>query len=246
MKRLIFLLFLCGCHTVQYSEQPGWCFIRFHDRQSFFNYMAAHEKYATNGGNINSMQLLGCAYYQKGDLASAEKWLKEAHTQGDEGAATALTAIYLKEEQPDLASTWKGHITTETDRVRWLYVIGHLERYRQTNATFALNLAHQALANKIHYEGSTEMTTQLLNFIKDLVKAENECNNTNSECSLVTFNEKKNYMHIFSRGALAEMIPSVPISWNYEPNEIGVLPEENTISPTLSLAPFSFFKTTGH
>ena len=228
MKKWLICIFFLGCHNIQlHSEQADWCFIDFHSREAFYNYIESHKNYAQKQGHISSMKLLGCAYYQKGQLDLAEKWLSQAYTAGDEGVASALTAMYLKEGRLDLALNWKNKISLVTGRERWLYVLDSLERYKKTQDVYYLHLAHTALEKKIQFEGDTEMTTQLSANIESLIQYESNCNQ-NSQCSLVAFNEKKSYLNIFSKGALATLVPVIPKAWSYDPQSTGILPPEES------------------
>ena len=125
-------------------------FIEFQDTVTFHNYIANHEKYAEEG-NPSSMRLLGCAYYQQGNILLAEQWLTQAYEKGKAGSAAALTAIYLKEGDLGKAGVWSQNITLETDLVRWLRVIDSLERYRVFEDVNYLTQAQTALRHKLNY-----------------------------------------------------------------------------------------------
>ena len=205
----------------------------FENRDNFFEYLNTHEEHAINNRNVESMRLVGCAYYQKGDLDLAEQWLNEAYQNGHEGVPIDLIAIYLKEGDLERALTWKQENTLEpTARIRWLQVVEPIEHYRKSNQSMYLHQARAMLEQKIQYEGETPMTSQLLESIIDLINEESVCALRNSNCSIAYTNEKKAYVQIFSQGILSSMIPDVPKSWNYEEEEIGLLPdvpEEDTV-----------------
>ena len=220
MKRLVFLLFFtisCAENTELLSlESTRWCFIEFQDSVTFNNYIANHEKYAEEG-NPGSMSLLGCAYYQQGDLLLAEQWLTQAYEKGRAGSAAALTAIYLKEGDLEKAGVWIQSITLETDIARWLKVVDSLERYRVFEDVNYLIQAQADLRRKLNYEGETEMTVNWLSTITDLIQDEEKCKN--SECSEVDFKESKRNVSIFSKGILSELVPANPLRWNFETEE---------------------------
>lgn len=223
-KSLLLFVFFCSCtnNTVSLSSAtPGWCFYNFENRSTFDNYIVVHESSVKNSNNVNSMQLLGCAYYQKGDLLMAEKWLTNAYSAGDKGSSTALTAIYLKEGNLRRAATWGREIQVETDHVRWLRVVEEIKNYQKFDNVTYLKRAYDALNYKINYEGQTGMTVQLLNVINDLLEQEQVCRDlTSPDCSVFDFNERKNYIYILSEGVLAVMIPSVPLAWRYDPGDV--------------------------
>ena len=228
MKCLIFLFFIgCDRQIVNLSsESPEWCFHHFHTRSDFENYITLHEDYADSASSSHSMQLLGCAYYQKGDFLNAVKWLASSYQAGEKSSAAALSAIYLKEGSLDKAESWQKAITVETDQVRWLNVIEKIKKYQKFNDTTYLAEAYQALEYKINYEGSTDMTEGLLSVMSDLLDQEDDCQNkASSACSVSNFNERKSYLYILAEGALAVMVPFVPQSWKTAP-----LPEEETSS----------------
>ena len=220
MKRLVFLLLFsvsCAENTEYLSlEVADWCFIEFQDTVTFHNYIANHEKYAEEG-NPSSMRLLGCAYYQQGNILLAEQWLTQAYEQGKAGSAAALTAIYLKEGDLGKAGVWSQNITLETDLVRWLRVIDSLERYRVFEDVNYLTQAQTALKSKLNYEGETDMTVNWLGTITDLIQEEQKCQQF--ECSEVNFKESKQNVYIFSKGILSMLVPANPLKWNFESEE---------------------------
>ena len=229
MKCLIFLFFIgCDSQIVNLSsESPEWCFHHFNTRSDFENYITLHENYASDSSSSHSMQLLGCAYYQKGDFLNAVKWLTSSYQAGAKSSAAALTAIYLKEGSLDKSDSWQKAITVETDQVRWLSVIEKIKKYQKLNHTAYLAEAYQALEYKINYEGSTDMTEGLLTVMSDLLDQEKDCQNQASgSCSVSNFNERKNYLFILAEGALAVMVPFVPQSW-----KAALPPEEEISSP---------------
>lgn len=224
MKRLFCLLLLTACstYTRHYSsESLNWCFIDFQHPATFLNYIENHKEYAENG-NPNSMKLLGCAYYQKGDWLLAERWLHESFNKGELDASTALTAVYLKEGDLPQAAAWVQHIPLETDLVRWLKILIALERYQESEEINDLIQAQHALKNKINYEGETTMTLSLLESISQLIQEAEQC--TFSNCSVVNFQERKTHLSIISTGALSTLIPSTPLKWNMNPDETADAP----------------------
>lgn len=234
IKVFIFLFFL-GCGSAQLNSESfdEWCFKRFEHRDSFFEYLSINEEYAKNDKNVESMRLIGCAYYQKGDLDLAEQWLNEAYQNGHKGVPVDLTAIYLKEGDLDRALDWHRENALESDRIRWLNIIVPMEHYRHKDERMHLSRARSMLEYKIQYEGETPVTLRLMETIEDLINEENSCAKRNPDCSHADTNEKKASVHIFSRGALSSMIPDIPKSWNYEEGEVGLSPtmpnEEDTV-----------------
>ena len=220
MKRLVFLLLFtisCAENTELLSlEFTNWCFIQFQDAVTFNNYITNHEKYAEEG-DPSSMRLLGCAYYQQGNILLAEQWLTQAYEKGKAGSAAALTAIYLKEGDLEKAGVWSQNITLETDLVRWLKVVDSLERYRAFEDVNYLIQAQTALKRKLNYEGETEMTVNWLATITDLIQDEERCQKF--ECSEMSFRESKQNVSIFSKGILSMLIPANPLKWNFESEE---------------------------
>jgi len=229
MKRLIFALFFIGCsQTTQLnSENIEWCFIDFRDSVFFQEYIEAHKGYAERG-NPKSMKLLGCAYYQKGDLKEAQEWLIQSYELGEEDASVALSAIYLKEGDMNQSLFWGGQILDETPYVRWIHILRYLESYQLSERTSDLENALGALRNKINQEGETEMTLGLIDAIDSVIIEAEECRD--SDCVVINFEEKKRYLQVFSRGALSLLIPSNPLSWNYEPDELLDTSQEVTSS----------------
>ena len=220
MKRLVFLLFFaisCGQNTELLSlETAGWCFIEFQDSVTFNNYIAHHEKYAEEG-NPSSMRLLGCAYYQQGDLLLTEQWLTQAYEKGKARSASALTAIYLKEGDLEKAGRWIQNIVLETDIVRWLKVVDAIERYLAFEDVNYLIQAQTSLKRKLNYEGDTLMTLQWLMVITDLIQDEEKCQKF--ECSEADLVESKQNLSIFSKGILSMLVPANPLKWNFESEE---------------------------
>ena len=226
IKVSVFLFFLgCGSTNLESRSSTHWCFTKFEDRDNFFEYLNAHEENAENKGNVESMRLVGCAYYQKGDLNLAEQWLNEAYQNGHENVPVDLTAIYLKEGDLDRALNWKRENTLKpTERTRWLDVIAPIERYGKSNMRIYLNQARSMLERKIKHEGETPMTSQLMDIIDDLIKEENTCALKSSECWTAHTNEKKAYVRNIFQGMLLSMVPDIPKSWNYEEGEVGLEP----------------------
>ena len=88
------------------------------------------------------------------------------------------------------------------------------------------------LRQKIKYEGETPMTLEFMKTVEDLIEEENACALENSDCSYAHTSEKKVYVHILSQGILSSMVPDIPKSWNYEEEEMGLLPvvlKEDTV-----------------
>ena len=225
IKVFIFLFFL-GCGSAQLNSESfdDWCFTKFENRDNFFEYLSTHEEHANNDKNVESMRLVGCAYYQKGDLELAEQWLNEAYRNGHKGVPVDLTAIYLKEGDLERAMTWKRENALESDRIRWLNIIDPIERYVKSGQRMYLNQSRAMLKQQIQYEGETPMTLEFMDTIEDLIEKENACALNDSDCSYAYTNEKKFYVHILSQGMLSSMVPDIPKSWNYEEEEIGLLP----------------------
>ena len=224
------LIFSMGC-TNSYTtsllslDSPGWCFFSYDDSITFNDYMAFHEANVKSVNDINSMQLLGCAYYQKGDIALAEKWLVSAYEAGQEEAPTALTAIYLKEGDLQKASLWHKQIADETDHVRWLKVVEQIKKYKKYDKEVYLSQAYTALNYKINYEGPTSMTSQLLEIMNYIIEQSPYCTEPVSvDCRVSDFNEKKNYIYVLAEGVLSVMVPSVPLAWNFENGESAPVP----------------------
>ncbi len=232
IKVFIFSLFLgCGSSNLS-SQSSNWCFTKFENRENFFEYLNAHEEYANDEGNVESMRLTGCAYYQKGDLDLAEQWLSAAYENGHENVPIDLMAIYLKEGDLERALSWKQESTLKpTNRTRWLDIIAPVERYKKSSLRIYLNQARSMLERKIKHEGDTPMTSQLMEIIDDLIKAENTCALKSSECWTAHTGEKKAYVLNIFQGMLLSMVPDIPQSWNYEEGEVGLepaSPEEDT------------------
>jgi len=232
IKVFIFLFFL-GCNSVQLNSESfdDWCFPNFENRDKFFEYLNIHEEYARNENDVESMRLVGCAYYQKGNLDLAEQWLNEAYQHGHKGVPVDLTAIYLKEGDLERALAWKRENTLETDLIRWLNIIEPIERYEQSNQRMYLHEAGAMLKHKIQHEGETPMTLELMRVIEDLLEEEASCAVENSDCSYADRDEKKAYVYMLSQGILSSMVPDTPKSWNYEEEDLGLLPvvlEEDT------------------
>ena len=228
MKRLFCLLLLTACstHTQIYSSEGfDGCFIDFKNPITFTNYIETHEEYAENG-NSNSMKLLGCAYYQKGEWLLAEKWLYESFNRGNTDSATALTAMYLKEGDIVQAVTWSQQVPLETDLVRWLKVLIALETYKESDDLTDLIQAKTALQNKINYEGETAMTLSLLDSMEQLIDESRKC--SVSQCSITNVNDLKSHLTIVSTGALSTLIPSPPLKWNTDPEEAETTPLSHT------------------
>ena len=232
IKVFIFLFFLgCGSARLNSESFDKWCFTNFKNRDKFFEYLNTHEEYAKNN-DVESMRLVGCAYYQKGDLDLAEEWLNEAYQNGHKGVPVDLTAIYLRERDLERALTWKRENTLESNEIRWLNVIEPIERYKHSNQRMYLNEAGAMLKHKIRHEGETSMTLELMNIIEDLIEEENACALNSPDCSYARRDEKKDYAYIFSQGILLSMVPDTPKSWDYEEEELGLLPvvlEEDTV-----------------
>ncbi len=234
IKVFVFLFFLgCGSTNLTSKSSNNWCFTKFEDRDNFFEYLNAHEEHAKNEGDIESMRLVGCAYYQKGDLDLAEQWLNEAYQNGHGNIPIDLTAIYLKEGDLERALTWKRENALQpTDRTRWLDIIVPIERYGKSGLRIYLNQAQAMLERKIKHEGETPMTSQLMETIEDLIEEENNCVQS-SDCWTAHTDEKKAYVHNLFQGMLSSMVPNIPKSWNYEAGEVGLEPtasdEEDTV-----------------
>ena len=213
MKRLVFVLFFIGCsQTTQLnSENIEWCFIDFHNSDLFNEYIEAHRNYSRSN-NPKSMKLLGCAYYQKGFLEDAQEWLIRSYELGEEESLVALSAIFLKEGDIEQSAFWGNKITLETPYVRWVRILRHLESYQINGRVFELEAALTSLSEKIRIEGETEMTLGLLETINAVIQEDENCQN--SDCVIVDFEEKKDYLGVFSRGAIAMLVPSNPLSWN--------------------------------
>ena len=215
---LIFFITGCNSSTQISSTAPSSCFNQFPSKKIFDGYINFHQEHAES--NDNSMRLLGCALYQKGDLSSAEKWLKEAYDKGNKAIALDFIAIYLKEGQADLASMWeqeaKKKKVPETPVSRWLNVIEELERYESSNNKWHLQNAQQALANKMKYESPTPFIEQFSESLSKLLKLEEECQFERPECSSYYLKEQRSYMKVVSNGVLSTMIPSLPIHWKYD------------------------------
>ena len=221
--RLFLLLFLLGCGgTTQYlsSESADWCFVRFENQKAFLNYIEVHENHANDTDNVNSMLLLGCAYYQQGDLSNSEQWLQKAYSKGNTNAAASLTALYLKEQDLEKASIWNNQMTIANDRVRWLKVLYALEKYYASQNINYLSQSYEALQRTMNYEGETKMTVQLLRNIGDLLQIERDCKNPEINCVAYDLKEKRQYLHILSRGVLSVLVPRNPLSWNNEEEEV--------------------------
>lgn len=233
IKVFVFLLFL-SCSSAQLNSESfnNWCFTKFENKDNFFEYLNIHEEYAKNEANVESMRLAGCAYYQKGDLDLAEQWLHEAYEKGHEGVPVDLIAIYLKEGDLERALVWKDVNTLEpTNQMRWLDIIVPLEHYIRDNRRAYLNQAKIMLKLKMQYEGETPMTSRFMEIIENLIEDENTCA-LSADCPVAYASEKKAYVHIFSQGVLSNMVPDIPQSWNYEEEDIGLLPsvpEEDTV-----------------
>ena len=232
IKGWFFLIFMgCSFEHQLSSESTNWCFVKFLDRSKLLEYIEVHETQASQEGSVDSMRLLGCAYYQAGDIKSAEKWLKTAYKEGHSSVPIDLAAIYLKEGDLARASIWQRENTLEdTARIRWLRVVENIEQYNKTGASTYLKYTQSALQDKIRYEGQTPMTQEMLQIIETLIEEENACRMKNPECSHVYMNEKKAYMKTFSKGVLALLIPSTPQSWKYDADETGILPEKKSES----------------
>ena len=233
IKVFVFVLFL-GCGSAQLNSESfnDWCFTKFENRDNFFEYLNVHEKYAKSDKNVESMRLAGCAYYQKGDLDLAEQWLNEAYRNGHKGVPVDLTAIYLKEGDLERALAWKRENTLESDRIRWLNIVEPIERYKKSGQRMYLTQTRAMLRQKIKYEGETPMTLEFMKTVEDLIEEENACALENSDCSYAHTSEKKVYVHILSQGILSSMVPDIPKSWNYEEEEMGLLPvvlKEDTV-----------------
>ena len=224
VKLILFVPFLYGCNysTSFSSEAVNWCFYDFSNRSRLDNYVAIYEKSSKGANNATSMKLLGCVYYQKGALLEAEQWLTTAYQEGGEGAASALTAMYLKEGDLKKASLWNKEISTETNQVRWMKVVIELKRYKETGRDIYLIRARMALEDKMNFEGSTDMMVNLLSVIDGLIDP--VCGD-DAECSVVDIEEKKYYLDTLSEGILVKLVPSVPLAWKYEPDQVGVVPE---------------------
>jgi len=75
------------------------------------------------------------------------------------------------------------------------------------------------------------MTLELMRVIEDLLEEEASCAVENSDCSYADRDEKKAYVYMLSQGILSSMVPDTPKSWNYEEEDLGLLPvvlEEDT------------------
>ena len=226
IKVFVFVLFL-GCGSAQLNSESfdDWCFKKFEHRDSFFEYLNINEESARDNKNVESMRLIGCAYYQKGDLDLAEQWLNEAYQYGHKGVPIDLTAIYLKEGDLERALAWHRENSLESDRIRWLNIIMPIERYRHSDQRMYLSGAQSMLEYKIQHEGETPVTLSLMDALEDLMEEENNCAVRNSDCSHADTNEKRASIHIFSRGALSSLVPHIPQSWNHEEGEVGLLPQ---------------------
>ncbi len=220
LKSLFLILFFLGCSsTTKLNSSPSSsCFNKFPSKEVFDNYVAFHQEHADS--NQNSMRSLGCAFYQQGNLLLAEQWLIEAYRHGHLETAIDLMAIYLKENQINLASQWRRQIekdrTSETEISRWLKVIEELEKYDQFESTGYLENAKETLLYKMKYEGSTPITEQLITNINNLISADEECQINGSTCLLPYLNEQKSYIKVFSKGVLATLIPDLPLYWQLE------------------------------
>ena len=207
------------------TEEAQWCFHEFEDRAVFEDFVSINKDSAKGASDVGSMEFLGCAYYQQGDLKNAEKWLTEAYKMGGLRAPAALSAIYLKEGDLGQAEAWMDRVNVETNLVRWVKVIGEIKKYEKyDNPTYLLR-AQNELSEKINYEGSTHMTTDFLAKMNTLLEQTIECRNASHlpECSSAefreSFDEGKNYMDIMAKGLLAQMVPVVPKSWLYPVEE---------------------------
>ena len=226
IKVFIFLFFLgCGSAHLNSESFNNWCFTNFENRDNFFEYLNTHEEHAKNN-DVESMRLVGCAYYQKGDLDLAEQWLNEAYQNGHEGVPVDLTVIYLKERDLERALAWKREkeSTLESDLIRWLDVIVNIIRYKQSDQRMYLSQAGVMLKYKIKQEMETSMTLELMSTIEDLIEEENACALDSPDCSYARRDEKKDYVYVLSQGILSQMVLDYPKIWNYEEGETGILP----------------------
>ena len=219
-RSLFLILFILGCNskTQLNSTAPSSCFNQFSSKEAFDYYIDFHQEHAR--ANDNSRRLLGCAFYQKGDLFSAEKWLQEAYDQGQKQTAVDFWAIYLKEGQMNLVSYWKEETKKnkipETTLSRWLIIIEELEKYNNSQNIWHLKNAQKNLLYKMKHEGSTPIIEQLIDTINKLISTEEDCKMNRPNCSLPYLSEQKSYMKVFSNGVLSTLIPSLPLHWQSE------------------------------
>ena len=217
LKMTLLLWFVgCGSTTKLNSSHAISCFNEYPNKEVFDNYMTFHREHAER--DQNSMRLLGCGYYQLGDLVLAEEWLGKAYSLGYSDIAFDLIAIYLKEGQTNLVSHWKGEVERsqipETEIYRWLKIIESLEIYSKNNHNLVyLENALESIADKIKNEGVTPETENFKSSIASLIEIEKACLNNSETCTLPNLHEKRSYMKILYEGMLATMIPDLPLHW---------------------------------
>ena len=219
--KVALLVWFVGCSstTKLNSSHAISCFNEYPSKEAFDNYMTFHREHAEY--DQNSMRLLGCGYYQLGDLAFAEEWLLEAYSRGYSEVAFDLIAIYLKEGQTGLVSQWKVEVDKiqipETEIYRWLKVVENLELYHQEDHRLPyLEGALADLVDKIKNEGVTPEIESFKDSMVSLIEIEKSCRSNSDSCILPSLHEKRSYMRIFSEGVLATMIPDLPLHWSID------------------------------
>lgn len=220
IKSVLFLaLFGCEEHVFLYrSVQNSWCFSKFVKKKDFEDYVEFHKEYAFNYDNSESMRVLGCAYYQQGDLKEAQRWLRSAYINGDNDVATPLMLIYMKEGNFDSSKLWRDQIKEESvNKVSWSLIIDGLIRFYETDDLNDLEISYQELKNKMKTEGSTDLMRKLLTSIIFIREQDVQCTSVAffNKCDHSARAENKAYVFTIAKGVLDSLLAINPISWSY-------------------------------
>lgn len=227
LKLVLFIPFVaCEDDKTLYSiSQIEWCFSQFENKEILDKQIQLYEKTA-RGGHIDSMRLLGCAYYQYQDLAEAEKWLERAYLKGDSKVATPLALIYLKEGQLHLSKSWLEHATEQTNELRWIRLAQHLTDFEKMGDIKSFESVQELIKKKIQIEGDHFINSNIRSAVDIISSNYEQCEDPNNlkECSLKDVVESRQYLKTLTQGIVESLVFSTPLYWTYKKALRGIYP----------------------